>query len=292
LRLDSALDLTEAAALAFRRVWENILKTIRFLCTGQFRRVWNEVHVRLYRMAWAALWPCLMPFRRAGRPSPSGAFARDTQHPVAFASPDHIAPKGTAVNNSTNKKFILSMDARLRREFGAQTLRMMDLGCAGGQTVADFMTLRWQGVGLEGSDFSLKHRRANWARLANTHLFTCDITKPFQVTLDGQPARFHLITAWEVMEHIATPDLIQVFANIHQHLEPGGYFIASTTETSDIHEGLELHQTRWTNQEWRAFVAKRFPDLEYVDVGLKVYQFVRYNFLHPSFLLYRKKREA
>jgi hypothetical protein len=24
-------------------------------------------------------------------------------------------------------------------------------------------------------------------------------------------------------------------------------------------------------------------------VGLKIYQFVRYNFLHPSFLLYRKK---
>ena len=28
------------------------------------------------------------------------------------------------------------------------------------------------------------------------------------------------------------------------------------------------------------------------DVGLKIYQFVRYNFLHPSFLLYRKKPEV
>jgi len=56
-----------------------------------------------------------------------------------------------------------------------------------------------------------------------------------------------------------------------------------------MHEGLELHQTQWTNPEWRAYVAKTFPDLEYVDVGLQPYQFVRYNFLHPSFLLYRKK---
>ena len=32
--------------------------------------------------------------------------------------------------------------------------------------------------------------------------------------------------------------------------------------------------------------------LEYVDVGLKIYQFVRYNFIHPSFLLYRKRRDA
>jgi 2-polyprenyl-3-methyl-5-hydroxy-6-metoxy-1,4-benzoquinol methylase len=181
------------------------------------------------------------------------------------------------------------MDAKLHREFGPQTLRMLDLGCAGGQTVADFLTLQWQAVGLEGSDFSLKHRRANWAHLANRHLFTCDITRPYQLKLDGKPARFHLITAWEVMEHIATPDLISVFTRIRDHLEPGGYFIASTTETSDLHEGLELHQTRWNNQQWRAFVSQHFSELESVDVGLKIYQFVRYNFLHPSFLLYRRK---
>jgi len=271
-------------------MFENVLRAIRFLCTGQFRRVWNEVHVRLYRWTWAWLWYFVMPFRRAGRVQPAGSFSRETQYPVAFSSPDHLAPKGTAVNNSTNKKFVLYMDAKLHREHGPQTLRMMDLGCAGGQTIADFMTLRWQGVGLEGSDFSLKHRRANWAQLANTHLFTCDITKPFQMKFDGKPVRFHLITAWEVMEHIGTPDLDHVFANICAHLEPGGYFIASTTETSDIHEGLELHQTRWTNPQWQEYVARRFPDLEYSDVGLKIYQYVRYNFLHPSFLLYRRRR--
>jgi SAM-dependent methyltransferase len=271
-------------------VLQNILKAICLLGNGQFRRVWNEVHVRLYRGAWAALWYCIMPSRRAGRPAPSGTFTRDTDHPIAFSSPDHIAPKGTAVNNSTHKKFVLHMDEKLHRELGPQTLRMMDLGCAGGQTIVDFMTLRWQGVGLEGSDFSLKHRRANWAQLANTHLFTCDITQPYQVKLNGQPTTFHLITAWEVLEHIATPDLEGVFRNISRHLAPGGYFIASTTETSDIHEGLELHQTRWTNPEWRVFVTKHFPDLEFMeDVGLKIYQFVRYNFIHPSFLLYRKR---
>jgi len=273
-------------------MWENFSRAIRFLLTGQFRRVWNEVHVRLYRGVWAALWPFVLPGRRRGRPMPAGKLARETEHPVAFASPDHIAPKGTAVNNSTHKKFILYMDAKLRREFGNGTLRMMDLGCAGGQTVADFLALRWHGVGIEGSDFSLKHRRANWAQLANTNLFTGDITRPFQVTLDGRPTTFHLITAWEVMEHIATPDLKQVFENVSRHLEPGGYFIASTTETSDIHEGIELHQTQWTNPQWRDYVAKNFPELEYADVGLKIYQFVRYNFIHPSFLLYRKRREA
>jgi SAM-dependent methyltransferase len=269
---------------------ENVGRAFRFLLTGQFRRVWNEVHVRIYRVMWEALWLLIAPGRRAGRPEPKGVLNRETKYPVAFESPDHIAPKGTAVNNSTNKKFVLHMDEKLHHECGSGTLRVMDLGCAGGQMIADFISLKWHGVGIEGSDFSLKHRRANWAALANRNLFTGDITKPFQVTLDTRPATFHLITAWEVMEHIATPDLPAVFDNIVRHLEPGGYFIASTTETSDLHEGLELHQTQWTNPQWRAWVGERYPQLEYVDVGLKIYQFVRYNFLHPSFLLYRKRR--
>lgn len=269
--------------------WQNVLRALKFLAQGQFRRVWNEVHVRLYRATWEVLWLFILPVRRVGRARPAGVLACQTKHPVAIHSPDHLAPKGTAENNSTNKKFVLFMDRKLRAEFGPGPLRMMDLGCAGGKLVTDFLALRWVGIGLEGSDYSLKHRRPYWDRYANTHLFTCDITKPFQVTLDGQPIKFHLITCWEVLEHIATPDLPAVFENVRRHLEPGGYFIASTTETSDIHHGLELHQTRWPNARWRQFVEQNYPDLEYVDLGLKIYQFVRYNFLHPSFLLYRKK---
>jgi len=272
-------------------MFENILRAIRFLLRGEFRRVWNEVHVRIYRPVWECLFVFIRPGRVNGRPQPAGTFHVETNHRVAFESPDHLAPKGTAANNSTNKKFVLHMDERIRGELnaGSNTLNFLDLGCSGGQLVADFLKMKWRSAGLEGSDYSLKFRRANWASLANTNLFTCDITKPYQVTLDGAPAKFHLVTAWEVMEHIATPDLDIVFTQIRKHLATGGYFIASTTETSDIHEGLELHQTRWTNAQWREYVAKRHPDLEYVDVGLKIYQFVRYNFLHPSFLLYRKR---
>ena len=271
--------------------FENVLRAIRFLLRGDFRRVWREVHVRIYRWVWMIRFPFSRAKRVSGRPDPGGAFAVETNHRVAFESPDHTVPFGTALNNSTNKKFVLHMDEYMRRELkaGANTLNFMDLGCSGGQLVADFLGIKWRAVGLEGSDFSLKFKRANWATLANINLFTCDITKPYQVTLDGRPAQFHLITAWEVMEHIATPDLDIVFTQIRKHLAAGGYFIASTTETSDIQEGLELHQTQWTNAQWREYVARTHTDLEYVDVGLQPYQFVRYNFLHPSFRLYRKK---
>jgi SAM-dependent methyltransferase len=270
--------------------FDDLKRAVVFLAQGQFRRVWNEVHVRLYLPLWECIFLFIKPFRRKGRTVSAGDFTLQTKYPVAYQSPDHIAPKGTAVNNSTNKKFVAHLDAKLHQEFRDGNLNMMDMGCAGGQLVADFLSLRWNAVGLEGSDFSLKHRRANWARLANKNLFTCDIAKPFQVFLHGQPAKFHLITSWEVLEHIATPDLPILLDNIRNHLAVGGYFVASTTCTPDIHEGIELHQTKWENREWRKFVENRYPDFEYVDLGLKTYQYVRWNFLHPSFLLYRKRR--
>ena len=45
-----------------------------------------------------------------------------------------------------------------------------------------------------------------------------------------------------------------------------------------------------SNAEWKAFIGDRYPDLAPAELGLKIYQYVRYNFLHPSFLIYRKKQ--
>jgi SAM-dependent methyltransferase len=277
---------------AMNLFFENVARAVKFLFQGQWRRVYNEVHVRIYRAVYEILFLLIRPLRLRGRRLPPSGLKLQTQYPVAFESPDHLAPKGTAQNNSTNKKFVLHMDELFHREPPDTILRCLDLGCSGGQMVKDFISLRWLGAGLEGSDYSLKRRRAHWATLANKNLFTCDITKPFSMQLQGAAVRFHLITAWEVLEHIATPDLPGLFENIWNHLERGGLFIASTTRTPDIHNGIELHQTKWSNQEWRHFVEKRYPDVEYVETGLKIYQFVRYNFLDPSFLIYRKKRAA
>jgi 2-polyprenyl-3-methyl-5-hydroxy-6-metoxy-1,4-benzoquinol methylase len=271
---------------------EGLAKGIEFLKRGQFDRVWSGVHIRIYRLAWELLYLLVKPMRRSGRPVPLGKLEVQTKYPVAFESPDHKIPHGTAKNNSTNKKFVLHMDEKLHGEFGTQTLRVMDLGCSGGQMVIDFLELRWVAIGIEGSDHSLKHKRANWKDYANKNLFTADITKPFSVKLEGKPSTFHLITAWEVMEHIAQRDLEFVFDNIRDHLEPGGYFIASTTSTPDVQNGIDLHQTQWENSRWREYVERSFPDLEYVDVGLRTYQFVRCNFDAPSFLLYRKLEQG
>ena len=267
----------------------DLAKAVVLLFRGEWRRVYNEVHVRIYRWVYEAIFFFVRPSRVRGRPAPPDGLNIQTAYPVAFESPDHVAPKGTALNNSTNKKFVLHMDELLYSKSTGAPVHFLDLGCAGGQLVKDFLRLGWLAAGLEGSDYSLKKRRANWRTLANKNLFTGDITKPFQMTLGGAPIKFHLITAWEVLEHIATPDLEGLFRNISTHLEDGGYFIASTSSLSDIHNGIELHQTRWTNQEWRSFVEQRHRELEASDVGLKIYQYVRCTLLQPSFLIYRKK---
>ena len=82
---------------------------------------------------------------------------------------------------------------------------------------------------------------------------------------DDKPAAFDLVTAWEVLEHIAAPDLPPLFNNILSHLQPGGYLIASTTSTPDINEGVDLHQTKWTNAEWHRMIFSKYPELERAD---------------------------
>lgn len=213
-----------------------------------------------------------------------------TRYPIAYTSPDHLVPWGTKLDNSSHKKFILLMEDIIGMGTDTHKNSFLDLGCAGGQLVKDFSDIGWTAVGLEGSDYSLKHKRVHWEKLAGKNLFTCDIARPFQIYANGTKLKFQLITAWEVLEHIEMRDLPMVFLNIISHLEYGGYFVASTTSISDIHNGIDLHQTKMTNQQWRRWVEKHVPVLQPVDLGITYYQQVRYN-AERSFLTYKRKNE-
>lgn len=235
-------------------------------------------------------WVFCLKHRVFGSLPPSSDFqiSLETKHPVAYESLDHQKPWGTKQDNHTHKKFVTLMANRIHKELPGVTSGYLDLGCSGGQLVKDFRDLGWLAVGLEGSDFSLKHGRANWPALGRKNLFTCDITKPFKITARQQPARFHLVTMWEVLEHIHQKDLPQIFQNILAHLERGGYFVASTSSIPDVHDGVDLHQTQWTNQEWRRWLAEHYPELEPAELGLKVYQMVRHT-PEESYLTYRRR---
>jgi len=247
------------------------------------------IHGKLYR----GYYNFLFIFNKKNKPKLINYNLKvETEYKIAFDSPDHMVPCGTKIDNSTNRSFVLLMNRLLCREFPNRQLRFLDLGCAGGQLVKDFKDLGYISVGLEGSDYSLKHKRANWPLLAGKSLFTCDIAKPFEIKLEDKRIKFNLITAWEVLEHIRTEELDNVFKNIINHLEEGGYFIASTASSSSTSEGLELHQTRMVNEEWRRYIQERYRELTPVDLGLRYYQYVRFRYtnLHGgnSFLAYRK----
>jgi SAM-dependent methyltransferase len=255
--------------------------------TAQFRILFLDIGFRFYRGFYWLLFHLLLSFRKE-RVRGSGVIQVKTDHPIAYESPDHLVPWGTMNDNSSNKKFVLHMQTLIQQQQPPGPRAFMDLGCSGGQVVKDFKDLGWQAVGIEGSDYSLRHKRANWKELANKNLFTADITKPFEVTEDVKPLRFDLITAWEVLEHISEAEMTNVFNNIIKHLKPGGLFVASTSSVPDIHDGVDLHQCKRTVPQWREWIEKDFPELRSAEVGLNYYDYVRFSIDERASLAYRQ----
>ena len=190
-----------------------------------------------------------------------------TDKPIAYDSPDHLYPFGTANDNSTDPIFNEALFALIP----PRDVRLLDIGCSGGGFVKSILDVGGFAVGIEGSDYSQKRRRAEWATIPD-HLFTADATTPFQVFEDGRPAKFNVITAWEFLEHIADEDLDGVFENIRRHLAPQGIVIVSVCPFTCLHngaregEGIDLHLTTQPESWWRTrlddFGFRLFDDLK------------------------------
>lgn len=179
-----------------------------------------------------------------------------TAHPVAADSVDHRYPLGTAKDNFHWPPFT----RKLIQLYGGDPIKVLDLGCAGGGFVKEVLDFGHFAVGLEGSDYSLKHRRAEWSTIPE-HLFTCDCSQPFEVIfeIDGtqRPARFEVVTAWELLEHLTEEQLPQFFANVKRHLDPErGLFVASVHLHSCLINGVEYHPTVRPEWWWRDFLRR------------------------------------
>ena len=166
-----------------------------------------------------------------------------TEREVAYESPDHLTPWGTKQDSSRNHRFNDKLYKLYPRQ---QQLKVLDMGCSGGGFVKDCIDDGCFAIGLEGSDYSKRHRRAEWRAIPEC-LFTCDVTGEFEV-LTGtsemlQPLRFDVVTCWEMIEHIAEPDISKVAANVKKHLVPGGIWIMSVSPNEEIIHGVRLHQT-------------------------------------------------
>lgn len=186
----------------------------------------------------------------------TGRFYVEAERGVAIASADHQAPWGTRLDNSRNLRF----NAKLNRLFHGHSLRILDLGCAGGGFVEDCVDQGHRAIGLEGSDYSKKMGRAAWRSIPEA-LFTCDISRPFKVVAGDrdnptEPVLFDVVTCWEVLEHLAEADLVTVCDNVRRHLKETGLWIVSISPSSDVCHGIELHQTVHPKPWWVAFFQK------------------------------------
>src|SRR5260370_25019806 len=80
---------------------------------------------------------------------------------VAFDSPDHLMPIGTALDNSRNWLF----NAKMNRLVAARPLNILDIGCSGGGFVKSCLDQGHFAVGIEGSDYNKRGQRPEWTTI-------------------------------------------------------------------------------------------------------------------------------
>ena len=176
----------------------------------------------------------------------------ETDYPIAYESNDTISPHGTIRDNTRYPRFVFRCEQIFAQK---EHLNFLDLGCSGGGMVLEALLRGHYALGLEGCDESLRQQRAEW-RLIPEHLKTCDISKPFSVKEKNTntPVLFDVVTAWEVLEHIAETDLPQLIKNIYHAMEMGGIFVATVAAKTDIDPvtGRDWHQTIKPFVWWKA----------------------------------------
>ena len=160
--------------------------------------------------------------------------------PIAFDSLDHIHPAGTIIDNTFCRSFVISCQKYFKKKNS-----YLDLGCAGGGLVRNFLEQKSFSIGVEGSNVSYLKGRAEWSRIPE-HLFTGDITKPFNIKSlkNNTNFKFDVIGAWEVMEHLPEKLIPEFCKNVVNHLSDDGIFTASVA-THPLTQHICLHEEDW-----------------------------------------------
>lgn len=167
-----------------------------------------------------------------------------TEHPVAIDSNDHLFPWGAANDSTSCLPFLRACE----RTICKRPIHYMDLGCAGGQLVREFIEADHIAVGVDGATAAM---RENWQTYP-AHYFGADISRPFRISCATDFFWFDVISAWEVCEHIPEERIPQFCENIREHLDPAhGLFVASISTRPDVVDGHVYHVTVKDGEWWR-----------------------------------------
>ena len=170
----------------------------------------------------------------------------ETRHPIAIESMDHIFPRGVKTDETRSPSFANAIE-----DYFGKKVSYLDLGCAGGGVVYDFIVNGNLALGIEGSDYALIHQRTYWREI-QWALKTADLTKPLSIKLNNQIAKFDVIGAWEFFEHIKESDIPQVLLNVRSHLrDEKSMLLANIAMFDDCDSETHWHQTVMDFDWWK-----------------------------------------
>jgi SAM-dependent methyltransferase len=136
--------------------------------------------------------------------------------------------------------------------------RFLDAGCGAGYGAAELAGSQSWVLGIDVSDEAIAHARANYSAIPNLRFTRASCT-----AIPARDAAFHLITAFEVIEHLA--EWRQFLSEARRVLAPGGLFLVSTPNQLYYAESRKkagpnpFHVHEFTESEFRYELQSIFP---------------------------------
>lgn len=182
-----------------------------------------------------------------------------TDHPVAYDAPDHTDPAGAKNDDTHCPAFVAACERVIER----RPIRVLDIGCAGGGLVADFLAAGHEALGIEGSDYPRRQGLGAWPALGpRGSLLTADMRQRLRIYRNHPGmvnwAMFDITTAWEFWEHIPEEHLYQAMKTLWYHTTTGGLHVASIAQFECPPHHVTLCDRDW----WR----KRFEKARFREV--------------------------
>jgi 2-polyprenyl-6-hydroxyphenyl methylase/3-demethylubiquinone-9 3-methyltransferase len=141
------------------------------------------------------------------------------------------------------------------RQFGSEPVRLLDVGCGAGLAAEALARLGHAVTGIDAAEEAIDVARTHAAEQGLDIAYRCGLPE----ALVAEPARFQVITALEVIEHVTDPaDFVRLLAGL---VEPGGLVFVSTLNRTPLafataKIGAE-YVLRWLprgTHDWRKFV--------------------------------------
>lgn len=136
-------------------------------------------------------------------------------------------------------------------KYFSKKLNVLDLGCAHGEMVANFINDGHYAIGIDGC-YKYSTDSYWWLKYP-INFFVCDLGRPFEIVDDSNNrVIFDLITSWECFEHIKTDDVDILLSNIYNHTSEESMFVGSIGKTKEsVHRTLKNRE--WWNEKFLNF---------------------------------------